>query len=148
VNRRPDRLRIEIGGHFGPSFSVDLQDASVTYTQAKRRQKDPFQLGSSEEWETKTEQIRPTPERWAAFRAALDELNVWSWHAKYGDPEVCDGTGWSAKIVYSDKAVSSHGSNCFPDQNGKPISIVNWTKDDTFEQFCRAVSLLIGRAFK
>jgi hypothetical protein len=98
-------------------------------------------------WDSRSEQIRPAEERWQAFRVALDLLNVWCWQPYYFAP-VCDGTTWSAEIIYSNQAVCSHGSNCFPGQKGRPVSIVDRTDGDTFEQFCRAVSALLGRKFR
>ena len=100
-----------------------------------------------EEWETKSEQITPSPERWESFRRELDRLNLWCWQPEYFEP-ACDGARLSAEIVYSDRTLSPHGSNCFPGQNGDPISIVDRTKNDTFEQFCRAVSSIVGRPFR
>jgi hypothetical protein len=148
ANALPERLQVSIGGHFGPSYSVHFDgDSSLTYTRTKRREKDPWEIGSSEKWETKSEPVRPTQGRWAAFRAELDRLNVWCWQPEYFEP-VCDGTGWSAEIVYSDKAIRSHGSNCFPGEADKPVSIVDRAKGDTFDQFCRAVSCMVGRPFR
>ena len=149
-NRLPKRLSISIGGHFGTSFSVELDGVeSITYRRTKRREKAPWEIGSSEEWETKSEQIRPTPARWAAFRTALDQLNVWCWQADYPNSAmVCDGTGWSVEISYSDRSLVSSGDNCFPDRTGAPICITETKRGDTFDQFCRAVSSLIGRKFR
>jgi hypothetical protein len=137
----PEWLSISIGGHFGPSYSVELENGSLTYSHSKPVQQFP------PKWDSGSETIRPTEHQWQAFRAALDLLNVWCWQPEYFEP-VCDGTGWSAEIVYSDKTVSSHGSNCFPRPDGSPVSIVDRTKGDTFEEFCRAVSVLIERQFR
>jgi len=148
IKHLPNRISISIGGHFGPSFSVELDGVgAVTYTRTKRRKKDPLELGSQEEWETQSKQITPTQERWSAFRAELDRLNVWAWQPEYFEP-VCDGTSWSVEIVYANKGIVSAGSNCFPGEDGKPISIVDRRKGDTFEQFCRAVSALSRRTFR
>jgi hypothetical protein len=145
----PERLEVGIGGHFGPSFSVELDGVeSVTYRRTKRREKDPWEIGSSEEWVTESKLIRPTPERWAAFRAALDQLDVWSWQPHYPNPGVCDGTGWTVELSYSDRSLVSSGDNCFPDRTGAPICITEAKSGDTFDQFCRAVSSLVGRKFR
>jgi hypothetical protein len=98
-------------------------------------------------WESRSKQIHPSDERWQAFRSALDRINVWCWHPEYFEP-VCDGTGWSAAITYPDKEIVSGGSNCFPGEPGKPVSIVDRAKGDTFDQFCRAVSSLLRRRFQ
>jgi hypothetical protein len=60
---------------------------------------------------------------------------------------VCDGTSWSVEITYPDRAVISHGSNCFPGRSGEPISIVDRGNDGAFREFCRAVSKLVKRQF-
>jgi hypothetical protein len=137
----PKRLSISIGGHFGPSYSVELENGSLTYSHSKPVQQFP------PKWDSESETIGPTEDQWRAFRRELDRLNVWRWQPEYFEP-VCDGTGWSAEIVYSDKMLSSHGSNCFPGQNGKAIAITEREKDDTFERFCLAVSALVGHKFR
>jgi hypothetical protein len=137
----PERLSISIGGHFGPSYSVQLESGSLTYSHSKPVQQFP------PKWDSGSETIRPTEHQWQAFRRELDRLDVWRWQPEYFEP-VCDGTGWSAEIVYPDKAVRSHGSNCFPGEPGKPVSIVDRAKGDTFDQFCRAVSSLLRRRFQ
>jgi hypothetical protein len=145
----PKRISISIGGYFGTSFGVE-GDASgnVVYTRTERREKEPWEIGSSEEWETQSEPVKPTPARWAAFRGELDRLNVWSWQPKYPNPGICDGTGWIAEIVYPDKSIVSGRSNCFPGNNGRPVSIADRGKDGAFREFCRAVSVLVGRTFR
>jgi hypothetical protein len=142
ANAVPERLHVSIGGHFGPSYSVELENGSLTYSHSKPVQQFP------PKWDSKSETIRPDNGRWQAFRAALDVLEVWSWETRYHDPSVCDGTSWSAEIVYSDQSVVSGGSNCFPGQKGRPISIVNRQTGDPFNKFCRAVSKLVCKDFR
>lgn len=137
----PERLSISIGGHFGPSYFIQLENGSLTYSHSKPVQQFP------PKWDSASETIRPTEVQWQAVRGALDRLNAWCWQPEYFEP-ICDGTNWSAEIVYSDKVVSSHGSNCFPGPDGRPVSIIDRTEGDTFEQFCRAVSALVGRPFR
>jgi hypothetical protein len=108
VKALPERLSISIGGHFGPSFSVRLEAGVLTYAHSKPVQQFP------PEWGSRTENIQPSSEQWRVFRATLDRLNVWSWQADYLDPGICDGTNWSAEIVYPDNRIVSAGSNCFP----------------------------------
>jgi hypothetical protein len=80
--------------------------------------------------------------------SALDRLNVWRWQADYPNPPgTCDGTGWSVEIVYADKAIVSHGTNCFPGRAGEAINIGTKRKDDTFRKFCQVVSRLVGGEF-
>lgn len=141
VNALPERLQLGIGGHFGTSYSVCLEGGLLTYKWSKPVQDFPPR------WDSQSEQIQPSEERWQVFRVALDRLNVWKWQAEYFEP-VCDGTGWSAEIIYSDEAVHSHGSNCFPGENADLVPIHARRPNDTFDQFCKAISLLVGRPFR
>jgi hypothetical protein len=77
----------------------------------------------------------------------LNRLNVWCWQGNYTNSAVCDGTGWSAEIAYSDRSVVSSGDNCFPGWDGRAIPITEDGTDNTFEKFSRAVAQLIGRGF-
>jgi hypothetical protein len=138
----PGRLHVSIGGHFGPSYGVKLENGRLTYTHL------PATHDMGEDRVLVSEEISPSADRWQAFRAALDRLGVWSWQEHYTDPKVCDGTGWSAEIVYADQSIDSGGSNCFPDRTGAPISITQAKRGDTFDQFCSAVSELAGRKFR
>jgi hypothetical protein len=51
----------------------------------------------STKWDSSSEEIRPSTERWQAFRAELDRLNVWCWQGGYPNSGVCDGTNWGAR---------------------------------------------------
>ena len=125
----PKRLCISIGGHFGPCYGVTFKEGRLTYTYLPPREScsEGLDLGPRLELgvdvgpllelagpQTQREEIQPSAKQWQTFRSALDRLNVWCWQAKYSDPGVCDGTGWSAEIAYSDRSVVSSGDNCFP----------------------------------
>lgn len=138
----PRRLSIGIGGHFGSSFDVELQGGVLTYRHSRPVRSFP------QAWESTSEEIQPNAQRWQAFRVALDRLNVWCWHTDYPNPGVCDGTGWSAEIIYADKSVRASGSNCFPGRDGSPIAVTDYRKDGTFTKFCSAVSSLVGSRFR
>jgi hypothetical protein len=138
----PKRLYIGIGGYFGSCYSVHLEKGHLTYTHQKEGTRFP------ETRESVSEKIQPTQKRWQAFRAALDRLNVWCWQEHYLDPGVCDGTQWSLKIAYPDKAVISGGSNSFPGRNGEALSLTAQRNEKTFARFCCAVALLVGREFQ
>jgi hypothetical protein len=139
----PQRLRIGIGGHFGPSYGVELESGLLVYTSSKQRKDFP------PECDSRTENIHPTTERWQAFRAALDQLNVWCWQSDYPNSAmVCDGTGWTVEISYSDRSLVSSGENCFPGWDGRAVPITEDGTDNTFAKFCRAVARLTGRQFR
>src|SRR3981189_1086816 len=108
VKALPKRLCIGIGGHFGPSYNLTSKEGRLTYTYWPPRE------SHSQEPQPQREEIQPSAKQWQNFRSTLNRLNVWCWQRNYSDPGVCDGTGWSAKIVYSDRSLVSGGSNCFP----------------------------------
>jgi hypothetical protein len=137
----PERLRISIGGYFGSCYEVALEKGRLIYTHWPPRE------SSSQEPEPQSEEIRPSAKQWQTFRRALDRLSAWCWQGNYSDPAVCDGTGWSAEIVYSDRSLVSSGDNCFPGRDGRAISVTGDERDNTFEKFSRAVARLVGRKF-
>jgi hypothetical protein len=142
VKALPKRLRISIGGFFGPCYEVTFKKGRLTCTYLPPRD------SCSEEPHPQREEIQPSAKQWQNFRSTLNRLNVWCWQAKYSDPFVCDGTGWSAEIVYSDRSLLSSGDNCFPGRYGRAIPITADETDNTFEKFCRAVARLVGRHFQ
>jgi hypothetical protein len=159
----PKRLCISIGGFFGPCYEVTFKKGRLTYTYLSSRDSCSrgLDLGPLLELgldvgpllelagpQPHREEIQPSAKQWQNFRRTLNRLNVWCWQAKYSNPAVCDGTGWSADIVYSDQSLVSSGDNCFPGWDGRAISIRADERDNTFEKFCRAVASLIGREFQ
>jgi len=145
----PKRLCISIGGFFGPCYEVTLRKGRLTYTYLSSRDSCSRELEPQLELQPhpQREEIQPSAKQWQNFRSTLNRLNVWCWKAKYSDPFVCDGTGWSAKIVYSDRSLLSSSDNCFPGRYGRAIPITADETDNTFEKFCRAVTRLVGREF-
>jgi hypothetical protein len=143
VKALPERLRISIGGYFGSCYEVKLKKGRLTYTHWPPRE------SSSREPEPQREEIQPSAKQWQTFRKSLDQLNIWCWREDYPNPpEVCDGTNWSVEIAYTDKAIVSGGSNCFPGRNGKALPVPADEADNTFAKFCCAVASLIGRQFR
>ncbi|HET9373586.1 MAG TPA: hypothetical protein VFO40_01335 [Chthoniobacterales bacterium] len=124
-------------------LQCNAQKGRLTYTHLQSRDSYLQELGP----EPQREEIQPSAEQWQTFRIELDRLNVWCWQAKYSDPAVCDGTGWSTEIAYTDRSLLSSGDNCFPGWNGRAIPITAAERDNTFEKFCRAVARLVGREF-
>jgi hypothetical protein len=149
VKALPKRLRIGIGGFFGPCYEVTLKRGRLTYTYLSSRDSRSRELEPPLEPQPQPqrEEIQPSAKQWQNFRRTLNRLNVWCWQAKYSNPAVCDGTGWSAEIAYSDRSLLSSGDNCFPGWDGRAISITADETDNTFAKFCRAVARLIGREF-
>ena len=130
---RPQLLRASIGGHFGPSYSLELTDQTL------------FCMALSDELPDPAWLVEPTAQQWRAFRRALDKINVWQWQADYPNPGVCDGTGWSFEVAYSDHALETGGDNNYPDAQGDPTNSPQGTK--TFDRLLRAITKLTGRPF-
>ena len=131
---RPKHLRASIGGYFGPSYSVELTDQTL------------FCIALSDELPDPAWLVEPTAEQWHAFRRALDKINVWQWQAHYPNPGVCDGTGWSLEVAYSDHALDSGGDNNYPDAQGEPTNLLDQTK--TFDRLLRAITRLAERTYQ
>jgi hypothetical protein len=143
VKALPKRLCISIGGFFGPCYEVTLKKGRLTYTYLQSRHSCSQELLP----QPHREEIQPSVKQWATFRRSLDRLEVWCWQPEYSDPGVCDGTGWSVEIAYSDRSIVSSGNNCFPGWDGRALPSTADETDNTFEKFCRAVARLIGRKF-
>ena len=146
-------------GIFWPCYGVTLEKGHLIYTYSARG---PSGGEPKPEWPLDPklrellgleplpgpDEIQPSPRHWRAFRKTLDRIGVWSWKRHYPNPPgFCDGTGWSVKIVYSDRSLVSSGDNCFPGRDGRALSISVHERDNTFENFCRAVGRLIEREF-
>lgn len=128
----PKRFKAFIGGFLGASYSIELHDDGILDCKNSDR-------GQSDATHTK---IRPTPDEWREFRAALDALNVWKWQPEFPSNGVADGTQWSLDIAYADRALKSQGSNNYPDANGKPNRQPEMTP--TFRGYLAAVRKLTG----
>ncbi len=91
----------------------------------------------------------PPPSRtaWQDFRTELDRLKVWRWEGAYSPTSlVYDGTRWSLSIKYADAAVSSAGSNEYPDFDGRPSG--SEATSDAFHSLLAAIRKLApGCAF-
>jgi hypothetical protein len=73
----PERLRISIGGHFGPCYEVTFKKGRVTYTYLPSRDSYRQELGP----QPQREEIQPSAKQWQNFRRTLGRLNVWCWQA-------------------------------------------------------------------
>ena len=83
-----------------PQHSLQLDGTTIVYT---------TRFGA----EIETKRITPPPERWAAFRKALDKDKVWRWKASY-QTNMKDSTRWAVKIEYPDRSLASAGLGAFP----------------------------------
>lgn len=112
----PTQLRISIGGYFGASYSVELENVGVRYRASEQGQ------GRIDE------RFDPTDSEWRRFALALEQAGVWEWESDYYEPAT-DGTSWSLEISWDGRTITSQGSNAFP---------------ASFEAFLAAVSRLAG----
>jgi hypothetical protein len=83
-----------------PQHALQLDGATIVYT---------TRFGA----EIETKRITPPPERWAAFRKALDKDKVWRWKESY-QTNMKDSTRWLVKIEYADRSLASSGLGAFP----------------------------------
>ena len=132
---RPKHLRACIGGHFGPSYAIELTDDTLFYT-----------ARSNELIQPELPMVEPTDEKSRAFHRTLDNINVWQWQARSPNPGVCDGTNWSFEVAYSDHALDTGGDNNYPDAQGEPTNLLDQTK--TFDRLLRAITKLTGKTFR
>ena len=66
VKALPKRLRISIGGFFGPCYEVTSKKGRLTYTYWPPRE------SYSQEPESQREEIQPSAKQWQTFRRTLD----------------------------------------------------------------------------
>ena len=133
----PKRFKAFIGGFLGASYRIELRDDGILECKNSGRR-------SGDAEHTK---IKPTLAEWREFRAALDALNVWKWQPEFSSNGVADGTQWSLDIAYADRALTSQGSNNYPDAHGKPNRKPEMTP--AFSGYLAAVRKLTGgRSFE
>lgn len=113
----PTKFLVTIGGFGGPHHEVRWFRRKLRYR--------------SDESQTS---VVPSGPGWNTFWATLDKIGVWSWQARYDDPEICDGTQWEVEIDFGDGShhVRCTGSNRYP---------------ELFQQFLEAVEALVGQPF-
>jgi hypothetical protein len=135
TNGIPKSLKAFIGGWLGPCYSVELRGGTLYYSATNTAHTPEFA------------KVIPTDQRWREFRHSLDLISVWQWQTNYANPGVYDGTQWVLELQYEDRILMSHGSNNFPDRNGKPSGSQKVTK--AFASYAAAVKrLLDGKEFQ
>ncbi len=111
----PEVFQLAIGGHFGPSYNIDLDGGFIRY------------VASEDGRERETRKISPGTSGWDRFRTELEEIDVWSWQPSYSESSILDGTSWFLVIEWPDRSLRTSGSNAYPP---------GW------DAFCRAVQKL------
>jgi hypothetical protein len=132
---RPTILEFSIGGFGAPSRQLELRGDTVI---ARRRPFD-WTPGSP----TDSVRVIPTAEQWRAFWIAADAAGVQQWHVQYDAAGIVDGEGWSLSVASRDRAISSWGSNAYPDRNGREHE---GQRSAEFQAFLNALNVLAGVA--
>jgi hypothetical protein len=114
----PSKLYVSIGGYPGPSYALELCDEKLAYSSTQ-----------SHSDKSKLAYVQPTAEAWSHFQLELDGASVWTWKSRYENPEMVDGTSWSATIHWGERSIHTSGSNKFP---------------KSFRRFLRAIQTLVG----
>lgn len=127
----PAAFAFFIGGYTGTSHRVVWEAGDLRYER--------FGHGFEPDALEPQEAFARTTPDWAAFRAAVDRFDVWSWAASYEpDDLIVDGTQWSLELRWGERAVVAGGSNAYP---GAGATVSGST---TFRAFLRAVRKLTG----
>lgn len=121
----PQKLNLSIGGYPGPFYTLKLVEGKLIYNQTN--------IYTSEQ----AVSLEPSVEEWRAFETKLNQLKIWDWKAFYKCEDVLDGTSWAVDIRYSDKQITSEGSNAYPGSE-EPAGSAD------FRSFLSAVRGLIG----
>ena len=147
---RPSAMRLSIGGIVGPSFVVELKDGILVYRSSKRgfpSKRNPADV---------SRRIKPTAEQWEQFWAALDEVRIWEWNAKYVERRISCGTHWGIVIRSPARQIVSSGSNSYPSDGDdmRPTRVRARTgilsdeafvkNSQRFRKYLRAVRELLG----
>lgn len=131
ANDAPEVFTASVGGTEGTSYSVELRDGIIFY--------------SDHAFDPKASQarIKVSAEDWREFRKSLDNLKVWDWRPDYPNPgNIKDGTQWAVTLQFADRKLVSKGDNNYPDASGKPVGKPDCS--ESFNAFLAAVKKLIG----
>jgi hypothetical protein len=130
---RPSVLAFSIGGFGAPSRQLELRGDTVI---ARRR---PFDWVPGRP--TDSVRVVPSAEAWRAFWSAADEAGVQRWHDQYMAEGIVDGEGWSITLASGGRAITSWGSNSYPDKNGREHEL---SPPAEFGAFKSALNVLAG----
>jgi hypothetical protein len=84
----------------------------------------------------------PAAEDWQRFWQAAAEAGVPRWRGAYAAPDILDGAGWQLTLASGEGRVEAHGSNAYPDRNGRKQEGAMTAE---FQRFLSALEMLIGR---
>jgi hypothetical protein len=94
----------------------------------------------------RTRRVRavPTAAQWDAFWAAAEQAGVRQWTGDYNAEGFVDGSAWSLRLAGNGVDVSAHGTNAYPDREGREHEI---HRPADFTAFLAALSTLTGWDF-
>jgi hypothetical protein len=127
VSIRPDRepvlMTVVLHGYPGPEMRVRIDFKRNTFTYFE------WHLDSKFSGPLKAGTFGSVED----FKKNLYPLRLWDWEEDYQtEGIVVDGTSWSVKLKTKGKTYESRGLDSFPDQ---------------WKEFCRSVSVLVGKEF-
>ena len=129
-----------LGGVFGTSYAVKLQPNGIVYQAFRHSAPHPGAVHAPELLRL------PAPASWQRFLAELDAVGAWSWRSRYSGAEnVVGGYSFAFHLQLRNRLLVCSGHNSFPGERGEAISVKSRAPGDIFDQFCGAVSRLIGR---
>lgn len=133
----PDELAFDVTAlEGGTSTRVQLEGAAVVVTRTQW----------THEKGLRTQRVRAVPaaEDWTAFWAAVEQAGVRQWTGDYFAEGMADGVGWSLRLAGGGQVLESHGTNAYPDREGREHHI-HQTAD--FRAFLDALGTLTGSEF-
>jgi hypothetical protein len=123
----PARFTMSLGNGLDGYYIVEADNKTLVWE---------FQRGGDAEKHA----IVPTREDWSSFWQVLNQLDIWSWDARYETKGVLDGTHWRLAAQCAGRTVESSGSNGYPAGQGPDPS-------ELFMKLCEAISRVSGREF-
>ncbi len=133
----PDELEFSFGGYGGTGRDVELRgDTVVTHVLHWTWDGNPPKID--------TVRVVPDAQAWAGFWDAAARTGVAQWRRTYRAEHIADGVGWGLRLVADGRVVQSHGSNAYPDRNGREHE---GEMTDEFRGMMAAVAQLTGVPF-
>ena len=116
---RPSKFFFAIGGFHGPWKEYRLEDGGLRYM--VNAGGCPPHILEDRGASLVVAEKKMTDSDWLKFWDALDAkgCDIWSWHKKYFDPLIMDGTQWEIKIRLGNKYAFCDGCNEYPGGNSK-----------------------------
>lgn len=118
-----------VGGHGGPSYEVEIDFLSNTYTYKAYGDGIQYQPMDSE-GEGNGEL---TFEKRQTLMKELQEINIHKWKSSYQNEHILDGTQWHVMVTTSKMKYEFEGSNAYPKQ---------------WDRFCKMIEQVVEKEFR